>query len=93
MPCGLVPKSLFDNVVTAPLTFPYLFVFLDEPAAVRASGARYLVFHSVIPHGKPFPEAGRCLARLEALYGPPMERDDRVAVFDLRPGEPAPKLQ
>ena len=70
-----------------------LFVFLDDPKAVRATGARYLVLHLHMPHGKPFPEAGRCLAKLEGLYGPPMETDDRVAVFDLRPGDPPPKLQ
>jgi len=46
-----------------------------------------------MPHGRPFPEARRCFARLEELYGPPMEKDERVAVFDLRPGDPAPKLQ
>jgi len=62
-----------------------LFVFLDDPGKVRASGARYLVLHLAMPHGKPFPEGGRCLAKLEALYGKPMELDDRVAVFDLRP--------
>jgi hypothetical protein len=70
-----------------------LFVFLDDPVAVRATGARYLVLHLFMPHGKPFPEAGRCLAKLEVLYGPPMSKDDRVAVFDLRPGDPPPKLQ
>ena len=70
-----------------------LFVFLDDPAAVRATGARYLVLHLATPHGKPFPEANRCLVKLEGLYGPPMEKDDRVAVFDLRPGDPPPKLQ
>lgn len=69
------------------------FVFLDDPASVRASGARYLVLHLSMPHGKPFPQAGRCLARLEDLYGKSLVRDDRVAVFDLRPAEPSPKLQ
>jgi len=71
----------------------HLFVFLDHPAEVRATGARYLVLHLAMPHGRPFPEARRCFARLEELYGPPMEKDERVAVFDLRPGDPAPKLQ
>jgi hypothetical protein len=70
-----------------------LFVFLDDPAAVRATGARYLVLHLSVPHGKPFPDAARCLAKLEGLYGMPTQQDDRVAVFDLRPGEAPPKLQ
>jgi hypothetical protein len=70
-----------------------LFVFLDDAPAVRATGARYLVLHLAMPHGRPFPEARRCLARLEDLYGSPVEQDDRVAVFYLRPGEPPPKLQ
>ena len=70
-----------------------LFVFLDDVHAVRTSGARYLLLHLNMPHGKPFPEAGRCLERLSALYGPPVEKDDRLAVFDLQPGKPPPKLQ
>jgi hypothetical protein len=60
-----------------------LFVFLDDPRSVRASGARYLVLHLMMPHGKPFPEAATCLAKIQALYGKPMELDDRLAVFDL----------
>lgn len=70
-----------------------LFVFLDDVDGVRGTGARYLLLHLRKPPGKPFPEAGRCLERLAALYGAPVERDDRLAVFDLRPGESAPKLQ
>jgi hypothetical protein len=70
-----------------------LFVFLDDVQAVRTSGARYLLLHLNMPHGKPFPEAGRCLERLTALYGAPAEKDDRLAVFDLQPGKPPPKLQ
>jgi len=70
-----------------------LFVFLDDVDGVRNTGARYLLLHLNMPHGKPFPEAGRCLERLTALYGAPAEQDDRLAVFELRPGAPPPKLQ
>jgi len=64
-----------------------LFVFLDDRDAVRNSGARYLIVHRSFPRPRPFPEADRCVAKLAALYGPPIENDARVAVFDLKPSE------
>ena len=54
-------------------------------AAVRGSGARYLLLHLDAPvHVGPRFEARRCLARLTELYGAPAEVDERLAVFDLR---------
>ena len=69
------------------------FVFLDDPAAVRASGARYLLLHREINSGKPFRQADRCLAALRALYGEPVHLDARLAAFDLRPSAGGPTLQ
>jgi hypothetical protein len=69
------------------------FVHLGDADAVRATGARYLLLHRKPSNRLPFPEHDRCLARLEALYGPPLERDGRLAVFDLQPGKPPPTLQ
>jgi hypothetical protein len=69
------------------------FVFLDDVAGVRATGARYLLFLRENLHGRPFRESGRCLDKLTRLYGPPAEIDARLAVFDLRPGEPQPELR
>jgi hypothetical protein len=69
------------------------FVFLDDFSGVRQTGARYLLLHRERLHGRAFPEAERCLARLTAMYGAPVEIDARLAVFDLKPGEPAPALQ
>lgn len=69
------------------------FIFLDDVQAVRDSGARYLLLLRDVPQQRPFPENGRCIERLTRLYGAPVEIDARIAVFDLRPGEPPPKLQ
>jgi len=69
------------------------FVFLDDVQAVRQTGARYLLLLRERLHGRPFLESGRCIEKLAGLYGAPVEVDARVAVFDLRPGEPPPKLQ
>ena len=69
------------------------FIFLDDVQAVRDSGARYLLLIRDVPHQRPFPENGRCIEKLARLYGEPVELDARIAVFDLRPGEPPPKLQ
>lgn len=67
------------------------FVFLDDVAAVRRTGARYLLLNRDLPHRRPFPENGRCIEKLTRLYGAPVEIDSRIAVFDLRPGEQAAK--
>jgi hypothetical protein len=69
------------------------FVFLDDPASVLASGARYLVLNRGELHGRPFVEGDRCLAALERLYGKPVELGPRVAVFDLRPSASARKVE
>jgi len=67
-------------------------VFLDDPAAVRATGARYLLLHRDIVPGEPFARFDACLAALRRLYGEPIDVDDRVAAFDLRAAPPR-KLQ
>jgi hypothetical protein len=59
------------------------FVYLDDPAAVARTGARYLLLHRDILHGEPFKQADACLAALQRLYGEPIEIDGRLAVFDL----------
>jgi hypothetical protein len=69
------------------------FVFLDDPRAVRASGARYLLLYREQLHSRPFVEGERCMARLQELYGAPIVVEPRLAVFDLRPGEKQPTLQ
>jgi hypothetical protein len=69
------------------------FVFLDDRDAVRASGARYLLLHLDQLHGRPFTQAGRCLAALTKIYGAPIETDGRLAVFDLRGAAGPAKLQ
>jgi hypothetical protein len=69
------------------------FVFLDDRDAVLASGARYLLLRLDQFHGKPFREAGRCLAALTRLYGEPVDLDSRLAVFDLHPAGASRKLQ
>ena len=68
------------------------FVFLDDPKSVRESGARYLLLYREQLHSRPFVEDERCMARLSALYGAPIEVEPRLAVFDLRP-ETQRKLQ
>ena len=52
-------------------------------------GARYLLFHRKPLFGLPFPESEACLAKLRALYGEPIDLDERLAVFDLRAPRPA----
>lgn len=69
------------------------FVPLDDPAAVRASGARYLLLFREQRHSRPFAEADRCIAALSRLYGEPAWVEPRLAVFDLRPAGEAAKLQ
>jgi hypothetical protein len=69
------------------------FVFLDDREAVLASGARYLLLHRDLLNGAPFRQADRCLAALTALYGPPVDIDLRLAVFDLRAAAGPRKLQ
>lgn len=78
------------------------FVFLGDVEAVKRTGARYLVLHRdrmtrLVLHPDrierhPF-EQERCLARLVALYGAPVESDAQVAVFDLRPPDPPPAAE
>jgi Dolichyl-phosphate-mannose-protein mannosyltransferase len=69
------------------------FVFLDEVSSVKQSGARYLLLLRERLHGRAFHENERCIEKLTSLYGAPVQIDARLAVFDLRPGEPEPKLQ
>ena len=58
------------------------FVFLADPAAVKATGARYLIFNRDI-QTRPFPVRDDCLARLAQLYGEPTFVDARTAVWEL----------
>ena len=61
------------------------FVFLDDVAAVKARGARYLVLHrDARPNVGPAYHPDVCIEKLTRLYGAPSEIDARVAVFDLR---------
>jgi hypothetical protein len=60
------------------------FVHLDDRDAVLKTGARYLVFQRDLRNGRAFPEAKRCVEALTGLYGPPIEIDARLAVFDLQ---------
>ena len=69
------------------------FVFLDDVAAVRRTGAAFLVLHRERIFRRPFHENGRCIQKLSMLYGPPTELDERVAVFDLVRGVPSGKLK
>ena len=69
------------------------FIFLDDVQAVHSSGARYLLLLRDSVNGRPFREFPVCLEKLTRLYGKPVSVDSRVAVFDLEPGEPPPKLQ
>ena len=64
------------------------FVFLHDLQGVDQVGARYLLFHRKPLHARPFPESEACLAKLRALYGEPIDLDDRLAVFDLRAPRP-----
>lgn len=67
-------------------------VHLGDPAAVRATGARYLLVHRDIIPGEPFAEYDKCVAALKRLYGEPVDVDDRVTAFDLQATTPR-KLQ
>jgi len=61
------------------------FVALDDKEAVLRTGARYLLLNRRPPPqqiGSTYDDA-RCLAKVKALYGEPVEIDDRLAVFDL----------
>jgi hypothetical protein len=64
------------------------FVFLEDRDATLATGARYLLLQRRLPPqvAARFDDA-RCLRELSARYGSPVEIDDRLAVFDLRPRE------
>jgi len=61
------------------------FVFLDDPAAVRAAGARYIALHLEQVDGHAFADAARCVDALSRRYGPPASRDARMATWDLAP--------
>ena len=54
-------------------------------------GADYLVMHVkpwTPPDAQvPWPDVARCLPAIEAALGPPVFRDDRIVVFDLRRNE------
>jgi hypothetical protein len=67
------------------------FVALDDREAVLRSGSRYLLLHRRPPRqvGSEYDDS-RCLPRLRQLYGEPIESDERLAVFDLRPGDGPP---
>ena len=69
------------------------FVFLDDRAAVLATGARYLLLHRQYLNDRRFEESDRCLAGLKRIYGEPVEIDERLAVFDLRRLDTPRKLQ
>jgi len=69
------------------------FVFLDDVDGVKASGARYLLLYREQIHGRPFHEQQRCIDALTLLYGPAARLDARLAVWDLQPTRPSPKLQ
>ena len=65
--------------------------FVHVPAVLRGEtyGADYLVVHLVpwsVPPGEkvPWPDIARCLPDVEAKLGPPVFRDERIAVFALR---------
>jgi hypothetical protein len=70
------------------------FIFLNDVAAVRKTGARYLLLQrGPIRHVGPTYDSERCLAKLTGLYGAPVEIDSRLAVFDLRPEDGPPKMR
>ena len=69
------------------------FVYLDDPAAVRATGARYIALDLDQLHGQPFAQAPQCEAALARLYGPPRVEDNRLAVYDLGAEKGARKIQ
>jgi hypothetical protein len=63
------------------------FVFLDDEAAVRRTGARYLVFHFEPNLFPDLRDAPGCIAKLSRLYGEPVYRDAGLVAFDLRAGD------
>ena len=69
------------------------FIFLDDRAAVLATGAHYLLLHRQYLNGLRFESSDRCLAALKRIYGEPVEIDERLAVFDLRRLDAPRKLQ
>ena len=78
------------------------FVFVGDREAMRRTGARYLLLHRrTRAHVGPAYQDARCLRNLEALYGPPVEIDERLAVFELsgaregsrRASEPPEKMR
>lgn len=64
------------------------FVFLADPVATRASGARYLVLHREQVDAHPFSDNVTCIEALTRLYGPPAQLDARLAVWDLSASSP-----
>ncbi|QJR15539.1 glycosyltransferase family 39 protein [Usitatibacter palustris] len=60
------------------------FVDLADATAVRATGARYLVFFTDYRWGQPFKEAPKCIDALRTLYGEPIRRYPTHVVFQLR---------
>ena len=61
------------------------YLFLEDVAGVRQSGARYLLLHREQRNGVPFRQAERCIAALTRLYGAPVSVDSRLAVFAIAP--------
>jgi hypothetical protein len=81
---GLCLDGQLDGEVPKDPRFRFRnFVFLDDRDAVLATGARFLLLNRERLHGDPFVQADRCLAALTKIYGPPVDVDSRVAVFDL----------
>ncbi len=70
------------------------FVFLQDREQVLRNGSRYLLLHRQPPqHMGPRYDDPRCLEQLTRLYGKPVEIDERLAVFDLRPWDGPPKTR
>jgi hypothetical protein len=59
------------------------FVDIGNPRAVRATGARYLIFNRDLPT-RFAPQRDTCVAKLTGLYGPPRQMDARVVVWELQ---------
>ena len=76
-----------------PATIPELrlrqFVHLSQVLAGKTYGADYLVMH-LVPWKAPadaeveWPDVAACLPKIEAKLGPPVYRDGRIVVFDLK---------
>lgn len=70
------------------------FVFLQDRREVLRNGSRYLLLHRQPPlHVGPRYDDARCLEQLARLYGKPVDIDERLAVFDLRPWDGPPKTR